>query len=60
MGLDDALFGVILAGVGLCALYFRGEYLRWRAHGVAERLKDARKRRLYIHGVTPARDESPR
>jgi hypothetical protein len=52
------LFGVILAGVGLCAAHFRGEYLRWREHGAAERRKELRMRRLYGRGMTLADPES--
>jgi hypothetical protein len=54
MSLDDVLFGVIIAGVGLCAAHFRGEYIRWREHGAAERRKETSMRELHIHRLSLA------
>jgi hypothetical protein len=48
MSLDDVLFGVIVGGVGLCAAYFRDEYIGWREHRAAEMRKQTSMRELYI------------
>ena len=42
MSLDDVLFGVIVGGVGLCAAYFRGEYIGWREQKAAEMRKQTK------------------
>jgi hypothetical protein len=42
ISLDDVLFGVIVGGVGLCAAYFREEYIGWREHKGAEVRKQRR------------------
>jgi hypothetical protein len=48
MSLDDVLFGVIVGGVGLCAVYFRDEYIGWRKDSTAEMRKETSTRELYI------------
>jgi hypothetical protein len=48
MSLDDVLFGVIVGGVGLCAAYFREEYIGWREHRAAEMRKETSMRDLHI------------
>ena len=48
MSLDDVLFGVIIAGIGLCVAHFRGEYIRWRQHRAAERRQEMSMRELHI------------
>jgi hypothetical protein len=48
MSLDDVLFGVIVGGVGLCAAYFRDEYIGWREHRAAEMRKETSMRELHI------------
>jgi len=57
MSLDDVLFGVILGGAGLCAAHLRGEYIRWRDHGVAERRKETSMRQLHIQRLSPREAE---
>jgi hypothetical protein len=52
MTLDDVLFAVIVAGIGLCAAHFRGEYIRWREHRVAERRMETNMRQLQIHTMS--------
>jgi hypothetical protein len=52
MTLDDVLFAVIIAGIGLCAAHFRGEYIRWREHRVAERRMETNMRQLQIHTMS--------
>ena len=52
MGLDDVLFGVIVGGVGLCAAYFRDEYIGWREHRTAEMRRETSPRELHIDGVS--------
>jgi hypothetical protein len=48
MSLDDVLFAVIVGGVGLCAAYFRGEYIGWQEHRAAEKRREASMRALHI------------
>jgi hypothetical protein len=48
MSLDDVLFGVIVGGVGLCAAYFRHEYIGWREHRAAVMRKQTSMRELHI------------
>jgi hypothetical protein len=48
MSLDDVLFVVIVGGVGLCAAYFRGEYIGWREHRAAEMRREASMRALHL------------
>jgi hypothetical protein len=52
MRLDDVLFAVIIAGIGLCAAHFRSEYIRWREHRVAERRIETSMRQLQIHRLS--------
>jgi hypothetical protein len=52
MSLDDVLFGVIVGGVGLCAAYFRDEYIGWRKHRAAEMRKQTSMRELHIARVS--------
>jgi hypothetical protein len=52
MSLDDVLFGVIVGGVGLCAAYFRDEYMGWREHRAAEMRKQTSMRELHIARVS--------
>lgn len=47
MSLDDVLFGLIIAGIGLCAAYIGAEYIGWRDHIAAEMRKQASIRELY-------------
>jgi hypothetical protein len=54
--LDDVLFGVIVGGVGLCAAYFREEYIGWREHKAAEVRKQTSMRALHIDSVQKLRD----
>jgi hypothetical protein len=56
MTLDDVLFAVIVAGIGLCAAHFRGEYIRWREHRVAEGRMETSMRQLQIHGMSLQED----
>jgi hypothetical protein len=56
MSLDDVLFGVIVGGFGLCAAYFRDEYIGWRKHRAAEMRKEMRMRELHINRVSPRED----
>jgi hypothetical protein len=48
MSLDDVLFVVIVSGVGLCAAYFRDEYIGWREQRAAEMRRVARMRALHM------------
>ena len=48
MSLDDVLFVVIVGGVGLCAAYFRGEYIGWREYRAAEMRREASMRALHL------------
>jgi len=52
LSLDDVLFGVIVGGVGLCAAYFRDEYIGWREHRAAEMRKQTSMRALHTDGVS--------
>jgi hypothetical protein len=54
--LDDVLFGVIVGGVGLCAAYFREEYIGWREHKAAEVRKQTSMRALHIDRVPQRKD----
>jgi hypothetical protein len=56
MSLDDVLFVVIVGGVGLCAAYFRGEYLGWREHRAAEMRREANMRALHIESFNEKRN----
>jgi len=56
MSLDDVLFGVIVGGVGLCAVYFRDEYMGWRQHRAAEMRKQMSLRELHIARVSRRED----
>jgi hypothetical protein len=56
MSLDDVLFVVIVGGVGLCAAYFRGEYIGWREHRAAEMRREASMRALHIDRYRNAED----
>jgi hypothetical protein len=56
MSLDDVLFAVIVGGVGLCAAYFRDEYIGWRKRSAAEMRKEMRMRELYIDGFSRRED----
>ena len=56
MSLDDVLFGVIVGGVGLCAAYFRDEYIGWRKHRAAEIRKQTSMRELHIARVSHRKD----
>jgi hypothetical protein len=48
MSLDDVLFGLIIAGVGLCVAHFRHEYTRWRQHRAAEQRLEMSMRKLHL------------
>jgi hypothetical protein len=56
MSLDDVLFGVIVGGVGLCAAYFRDEYIGWREHRAAEMRKQKSRRELHIDRISHRED----
>ena len=56
MSLDDVLFGVIVGGVGLCAAYFRDEYIGWRKYRAAEMRNQTRMRELHIARVSRRED----
>jgi hypothetical protein len=56
MSLDDVLFGVIVGGVGLCAVHFRDEYMGWREHRAAEMQKQMSMRELHIARVSRRED----
>ena len=56
MSLDDVLFGVIVGGVGLCAAYFRVEYMRWREHRAADMRKETSMRALHINRFSHRED----
>jgi hypothetical protein len=59
MSLDDVLFGVIVGGVGLCAVYFRDEYMGWREHRAAEIRKQTSMRELHLASVSHLEDAVP-
>jgi hypothetical protein len=59
MSLDDILFGLIIAGIGLCAAYVRAEYIGWRDHIAAEMRKRASIRELYIRESSRREDADP-
>jgi hypothetical protein len=48
MSLDDALFVVIVSGLGLCAAYFREEYIGWREQRATEMRRETSMRELHI------------
>ena len=56
MSLDDVLFGVIVGGVGLCAAYFRDEYIGWRKRRAAELRKQTSMRELHIGRISRRED----
>jgi hypothetical protein len=56
MSLDDALFMVIVSGFGLCAAYFREEYIGWREHRAAEMRRETSMRELHIDRVLHQED----
>jgi hypothetical protein len=56
MSLDDVLFVVIVSGVGLCAAYFRDEYIGWRKHRAAEMRRVASMRALHTDSHRPRED----
>jgi hypothetical protein len=56
MSLDDVLFGLIVGGVGLCAAYFRDEYIGWREHRTAEMRRETSQRELHMDGVSHRED----
>jgi len=56
MRLDDVLFAVIFAGIGLCAAHFRGEYIRWREHRIAQRRIEKSMRQQQIRRMSPRED----
>jgi len=56
MSLDDVLFGMIVGGVGLCAAYFRDEYIGWREHRAAEMRKETSMRELDIDRLSHRED----
>jgi hypothetical protein len=47
MSFDVALLAIIVGGIALSAAYVRAEYLGWRAHGAAERRREAVLRDLH-------------
>jgi hypothetical protein len=56
MSLDDVLFGVIVGGVGLCAAYFRDEYIGWRKRRAAELRKQTSMRELHTGRISRRED----
>jgi hypothetical protein len=60
MSLDDVLFVVIVGGMGLCAAYFRGEYIGWREHRAAEMRREASMRALHIDRYRNGEDADPK
>jgi hypothetical protein len=54
--LDDVLFGAIVGGIGLCAAYFREEYIGWREHKAAEVRKQSSTRALHVDSVSHRKD----
>lgn len=60
MSLDDVLFGMIVGGVGLCAAYFRDEYIGWREHRAAELRKETNMRELHIDRFSHREDAEER
>ena len=56
MSLDDALFVVIVSGLGLCAAYFREEYIAWREHRATEMRRETSMRELHINTLLHMRD----
>jgi hypothetical protein len=56
MSFDDALFVMIASGVGLCAAYFRAEYIGWREHRAAEMRRKTSMRELHIDRFSHRKD----
>ena len=56
MSLDDALFVVIVSGLGLCAAYFREEYIGWREHRAIEMRRETSMRKLHINRLLRMHD----
>jgi hypothetical protein len=52
MSFDDALFGLILCGIGLAAACFRSEYLLLRELRAAERRKEGVMRELHLERLS--------
>ena len=56
MGFDVALIALIVGGLALSAAYVRAEYLAWRAHGAAQRRREAAQRDLHAASLSEQRD----
>jgi hypothetical protein len=48
MSLDYVMFAMIVVGVGLCAAYFRDEYIAWRNLRAAEIHNETMMRKLHL------------
>ncbi len=56
MGFDFVLIALIVGGVGLSGAYVREEYLAWRAHGAAQRRREAALRDLHAASLHEQRE----
>jgi hypothetical protein len=56
MGFDFVLIALIVGGFALSWAYVRAEYLSWRAHGAAQRRREAALRDLHAASISEQRD----
>jgi hypothetical protein len=56
MGFDVVLIAVIVGGIVLSGAYVTAEYRGWRAHGAAQRRREAALRELHAASLSEQRD----
>jgi hypothetical protein len=56
MSIDDFMFAMIVAGIGLTGAYLRAEFICSRRCRAAQQRQENRLRDLYAHPLTGARD----
>jgi hypothetical protein len=56
MGFDFVLIALIVGGIALSGAYVREEYLAWRAHGAAQRRREATLRELHAASLSEQRE----
>jgi hypothetical protein len=56
---DYLLVAMIIAGFGLCGVYFRGVFVSWRRNQAAERAREISLRELNAHRLCRDENEVP-
>lgn len=56
MGFDVLLIALIVGGIALSGAYVTAEYRGWRAHGAAQRRREAALRELHTASLSEQRD----